>query len=51
MARLWDEYYQTSAENIYAIGDVTDRVQLTPVAIEEGMCIANNLLPITRKSV
>ena len=26
-----------------AIGDVTDRLQLTPVAIEEGMCIANNL--------
>ena len=40
---LVDEYYRTSAENIYAIGDVTDRVQLTPVAIEEGMCIANNL--------
>ena len=35
--------YQTNVENIYAIGDVTDRVQLTPVAIEEGMCIANNL--------
>ena len=40
---LVDEHYQTSAENIYAIGDVTDRMQLTPVAIEEGMCIANNL--------
>ena len=38
-----DEYYRTSVENIYAIGDVTDRIQLTPVAIEEGMCIANNL--------
>ena len=38
-----DESYRTSVENIYAIGDVTDRVQLTPVAIEEGMCIANNL--------
>lgn len=38
-----DEYYQTNVDNIYAIGDVTDRVQLTPVAIEEGMCIANNL--------
>ena len=40
---LVDEFYQTSADNIYAIGDVTDRIQLTPVAIEEGMCIANNL--------
>ncbi len=38
-----DELYQTSLENIFAIGDVTDRMQLTPVAIEEGMCIANNL--------
>ena len=40
---LIDDYYQTSVDNIFAIGDVTDRIQLTPVAIEEGMCIANNL--------
>ena len=40
---LIDDYYQTNVENIFAIGDVTDRIQLTPVAIEEGMCIANNL--------
>lgn len=40
---LIDDYYQSSAQNIYAIGDVTDNIQLTPVAIEEGMCIANNL--------
>ncbi|HWD29361.1 MAG TPA: glutathione-disulfide reductase [Rhizomicrobium sp.] len=33
-----DRYSRTSAENIYAIGDVTDRVQLTPVAIHEAMC-------------
>jgi len=33
-----DEYSRTSAQNIYAIGDVTDRVQLTPVAIHEAMC-------------
>ncbi|MEZ5550370.1 MAG: glutathione-disulfide reductase [Pseudomonadales bacterium] len=38
-----DEYYRTSVPNILAIGDVTDRLQLTPVAIAEGMCIANNL--------
>ncbi|AJD41478.1 glutathione-disulfide reductase [Rhizobium sp. SEMIA 4085] len=33
-----DEYSRTSADNIYALGDVTDRVQLTPVAIHEAMC-------------
>ena len=40
---LVNKKYQTSQKNIYAIGDVTDRVQLTPVAIEEGMCVANQL--------
>jgi glutathione reductase (NADPH) len=38
-----DTYYQSSVPNIYAIGDVIDQHQLTPVAIAEGMCIANNL--------
>lgn len=38
-----NEDYQTSQPNIYALGDVTDRVQLTPVAIAEGMVLANNL--------
>ena len=33
-----DKYSKTSADNIYAIGDVTDRIQLTPVAIHEAMC-------------
>ena len=42
-AIIVDDYFQTSAPNIYAIGDVIDRLQLTPVAIAEGMCIANNL--------
>ncbi|PKA42396.1 glutathione-disulfide reductase [Rhizobium sullae] len=37
-AIMVDEYSRTSAENIYALGDVTDRVQLTPVAIHEAMC-------------
>jgi len=31
-----DEYSQTSVPSIYAVGDVTDRVNLTPVAIREG---------------
>lgn len=38
-----DSNYQTNVSNIYAIGDVIDRLQLTPVAIAEGMCIAYNL--------
>jgi glutathione reductase (NADPH) len=38
-----DQYYRSSVPNIYAIGDVIDQEQLTPVAIAEGMCIANNL--------
>ncbi|NBC20893.1 MAG: glutathione-disulfide reductase [Alphaproteobacteria bacterium] len=31
-----DEWSKTSAHNIWAVGDVTDRMQLTPVAIREG---------------
>jgi glutathione reductase (NADPH) len=33
-----DEYSRSSAPHIYAVGDVTDRLQLTPVAIHEAMC-------------
>lgn len=32
-----DEYFQTSVPSIFALGDVISRVQLTPVAINEGM--------------
>ena len=32
---------QTNVESIFAIGDVTDRVQLTPVAIREGQAFAD----------
>lgn len=34
---------QTSCENIFAVGDVTDRINLTPVAIREGHCLADRL--------
>lgn len=34
---LVNEYFQTTSKNIYALGDVIDRVQLTPVAIQEAM--------------
>ncbi|PSJ63935.1 glutathione-disulfide reductase [Pseudaminobacter soli (ex Li et al. 2025)] len=33
-----DDYSRTSVDNIWAIGDVTNRIQLTPVAIHEAMC-------------
>ncbi|AWI57406.1 glutathione-disulfide reductase [Sinorhizobium fredii] len=33
-----DAFSRTSVPGIYALGDVTDRVQLTPVAIHEAMC-------------
>jgi glutathione reductase (NADPH) len=35
-----DEWSRTSVENIFAVGDVTDRVNLTPVAIREGAAFA-----------
>ena len=38
-----DEYYCSSVPSIHAIGDVIDRVQLTPVAIAEGMALARTL--------
>ena len=38
-----DSRYRTSAPHIRAIGDVIGGLQLTPVAIAEGMCIAYNL--------
>jgi glutathione reductase (NADPH) len=38
-----DEYNRTSCASIYAVGDVTDRVQLTPVAIREGQAFADTV--------
>ncbi|MAI79744.1 MAG: glutathione-disulfide reductase [Deltaproteobacteria bacterium] len=38
-----DEYSQTNIPSIHAIGDVTDRMNLTPVAIHEAICLANTL--------
>ncbi|MDW9961716.1 glutathione-disulfide reductase [Sinorhizobium meliloti] len=37
-AIIVDAFSRTSTPGIYALGDVTDRVQLTPVAIHEAMC-------------
>ena len=38
-----DAYSQTAAANIYAVGDVTNRVNLTPVAIREGHAFADTV--------
>lgn len=35
-----DEYSRTNVEHIFAVGDVTDRIALTPVAIREGQAFA-----------
>ena len=37
---LVDKYSRTNVPNIFAVGDVTDRLQLTPVAIREGAAFA-----------
>lgn len=37
-AIIVDTFSRTSTPNIFAVGDVTNRVQLTPVAIHEAMC-------------
>jgi len=36
-----DEWSKTTADNIWAVGDVTDRIALTPVALMEGHCFAD----------
>ncbi|MEM8856797.1 MAG: glutathione-disulfide reductase [Chloroflexota bacterium] len=40
---LVDDYLRTSVPNIYALGDIIDRYQLTPIATEQGMQLARNL--------
>ena len=38
-----NEFSQTSVASIYAVGDVTDRINLTPVAIREGHAFADTV--------
>ena len=38
-----DEFSRTSVSNIYAVGDVTNRIALTPVAIREGHAFADTV--------
>jgi glutathione reductase (NADPH) len=42
-AIMVDAHYRTSLPSVYALGDVTARVQLTPVALGEAMAVADHL--------
>ena len=46
-----DAYSQTSVDNIYAVGDVTNRSQLTPIAIREGAAFAETVFNNTPLAV
>jgi glutathione reductase (NADPH) len=46
-----DEYNRTSCASIYAVGDVTDRVQLTPIAIREGQAFADTVFGKTPRKI
>jgi glutathione reductase (NADPH) len=42
-AVIVDEHYRTSVPSIFAVGDVTNRIQLTPVALGEAMVVVDQL--------
>ncbi len=46
-----NDEYQTNVSSIYAIGDVTNRVNLTPVALAEGMILAKRFYGNEEKKV
>lgn len=48
---LVNTYYQSSVDSIYAVGDVIDRITLTPTAIREGAAVAETLFNNTPKTV
>ena len=55
-AVIVDEYSQSSVESVYAIGDVTNRMNLTPVAIRDGHAFADTIYnqrptPVDHRSV
>jgi len=43
-AIIVDEYSRTSVQNVWAVGDVTNRVNLTPVALMEGMAFVSSVV-------
>lgn len=46
-----NEHFQTSVNNIFALGDVTGGMQLTPVALAEGMYLAHYLFSENKPSI
>ncbi|SOC12654.1 NADPH-glutathione reductase [Rhodobacter sp. JA431] len=46
-----DEWSQTNVPSIFAVGDVTDRVNLTPVAIREGHAFADTIFGATPRKI
>ncbi len=46
-----DAHYETSVPSIHALGDVIDRVQLTPVALAEAMALVDRLFGAGERSV
>lgn len=46
-----DDYFNTSEPSIYALGDVIGRIELTPVAIAEGMALSNFFVTGIRSSI
>ncbi len=50
-AVIVDERFRTNVPGIHALGDVIDRVQLTPVALAEAMALVDHLFGNSRRSV
>ncbi|MEM6960289.1 MAG: glutathione-disulfide reductase [Myxococcota bacterium] len=46
-----DSHYRSSIPSIFAIGDVIDRVQLTPIALAEGSIVARNLFDSAQETL
>ena len=48
---ITDNHFATSVKNIFAIGDVANTINLTPVAIQEAMCLTQTLFTKTPKAI
>jgi len=46
-----DDYFRTTVPSIFAVGDIIDRYQLTPVALAEGMAVSKTLFRDTPSKV